>query len=160
MILFAHRGNITGKRPELENTESYITDAIRSSYKVEIDVWYVNNKLYLGHDDPIHRTSIDFLQEHTSELLIHCRNLTTLEFFATHKYNSIFRYFYHTVEKCVLSSYGDIIMHSHANRCVANSIYMLPEILNIEDRYLINCSGICSDVISNYTHLTHLTAYD
>lgn len=156
MILFSHRGNVDGKRPNLENTESYISDAIRSSYKVEIDVWYVHNKLYLGHDDPIHKTSIEFLQEHTSELLIHCKDVNTLEFFSTHKMNSTFRYFYHTVERCVLSSFGDIIMHSHANRCVKNCIYMLPEVLNINDKYLRNCSGICSDIVSSYIHLTAL----
>jgi hypothetical protein len=154
MKLISHRGNILGKIPNLENTESYIIDAIMQGYQVEIDVWSVNRKLYLGHDDPLYKTSVEFLQEHSSDLLIHCRDLKSLEFLYNHKQLSKFRYFYHTTEPAVVSSHGDIIIHSHANRCIKNSIYMLPEILGIKDRYLINCAGICSDVISNYLHLT------
>lgn len=152
MKLIAHRGNINGKNPERENTESYIVNAINASYYVEIDLWVVNNNLYLGHDDPVNKISMDFLREHASHLFIHCRDLKTLEFLSNHEDASKFRYFYHTVEPAVMTNHGEIIMHSHANMCIKNSIYMLPEILGIEDVYLKNCSGICSDVISNYLH--------
>jgi hypothetical protein len=152
-MLIAHRGNINGKNPNLENTESYITDAVNSSYKVEIDVWVINKTLYLGHDDPIYKTSFEFLYENSTNLLVHCKNFNALEFFVNHPHSVKFRYFYHTFEECVLSSYGDIILHSHANKFPKNSIYMLPEVLGINEQYLKNCSGICSDVISSYSYL-------
>lgn len=153
MRLIAHRGNIRGKILHLENTEPYIIDAIAQGYQVEIDMWYVNQTLYLGHDDPLYKTSFEFLHEHSAELLIHCRDLKTLEFMHNDKKLSKFNYFYHVTEPAVISSHGDIIMHSHANRCIDNSIYMLPEILGIKNRYLKKCAGICSDVIFNYVFL-------
>ena len=38
MILIAHRGNIDGPNPEMENNPQYIDKAIDSGYNVEIDV--------------------------------------------------------------------------------------------------------------------------
>jgi hypothetical protein len=153
MRLIAHRGNIRGKIPHLENTEPYIIDAITQGYQVEIDIWYVNQTLYLGHDDPLYKTSFEFLHKYSAKLLIHCRDLKALEFMHNDKKLSKFNYFYHITEPAVISSHGDIIMHSHANRCIDNSIYMLPEILGIKNRYLKKCAGICSDVIFNYVFL-------
>ena len=39
MILIAHRGNIDGPNPELENSLQYIDKAIDSGYNVEVDIW-------------------------------------------------------------------------------------------------------------------------
>ena len=47
MILISHRGNINGKNTEKENHPSYIDEAIKGEYDVEIDVWYVDEKLWL-----------------------------------------------------------------------------------------------------------------
>ena len=52
MLLIAHRGNVSGPRTEFENNPIYIDKAIELGYDVEIDVWFVNNKLFLGHDEP------------------------------------------------------------------------------------------------------------
>jgi hypothetical protein len=52
MKLIAHRGNINGSNPEKENHPDYINEAIKLGHNVEIDVWFINNKFYLGHDDP------------------------------------------------------------------------------------------------------------
>jgi len=52
MKLISHRGNISGVYTDLENTEGYIQKAIDLGYEVEIDVWYKDFKLYLGHDGP------------------------------------------------------------------------------------------------------------
>jgi hypothetical protein len=37
--LYAHRGNLFGPKPELENTPDYIDQAIKFGFKVEVDVW-------------------------------------------------------------------------------------------------------------------------
>lgn len=49
MILISHRGNLMGKT-SYENEPDYIMNAIKEGFDVEIDVWYQNNTLYLGHD--------------------------------------------------------------------------------------------------------------
>ena len=52
MILISNRGNVDGVNLEKENTQSYIQQAIDLGYDVEIDVRYINNKFWLGHDSP------------------------------------------------------------------------------------------------------------
>ena len=52
MILISHRGNIDGVKPTKENSPEYILEAISLGYDVEIDVWKVDGKWFLGHDEP------------------------------------------------------------------------------------------------------------
>ena len=52
MIFISHRGNLTGKNPEKENKPSYISEALNQGYNCEVDVWFVDNKFMLGHDEP------------------------------------------------------------------------------------------------------------
>ena len=52
MILISHRGNTDGKFESWENEPTYIDKAISEGYDVEVDVWFVDNVLYLGHDKP------------------------------------------------------------------------------------------------------------
>jgi hypothetical protein len=47
MILIAHRGNLNGPNKESENMPDYINIAIEKGFYVEIDVWLINNKLFL-----------------------------------------------------------------------------------------------------------------
>ena len=46
----AHRGN-TGGKTEHENRPVYLSNAARDHF-VEVDVWYVDGKIFLGHDEP------------------------------------------------------------------------------------------------------------
>jgi len=78
MILISHRGNITGPNSSLENNPSYILDAIKEGYDVEIDVWLIDNKILLGHDYGQHQVSVDFLKN--NHLWCHAKNLEALEF--------------------------------------------------------------------------------
>ena len=56
MKLISYRGNINGPNPELENAAPYINDAISEGYVVAVDVWLVDDKLYLCNARP-HITS-------------------------------------------------------------------------------------------------------
>jgi hypothetical protein len=47
MIYISHRGNIDGKKPHLENSPSYIDEAIELGYDVEVDLWFVDDKFML-----------------------------------------------------------------------------------------------------------------
>jgi len=53
MRLISHRGNINGKNLERENSFPYIQEALQLGYEVEIDIWVINNEVYLGHDTTI-----------------------------------------------------------------------------------------------------------
>ena len=61
MRIISHRGNVRGRVPGRENAPSYIDCALGNGYDVEIDVWYKNDKLYLGHDAPEHEVDLDYL---------------------------------------------------------------------------------------------------
>ena len=76
MILISHRGNIDGKKPERENSPEYILEAIEFGYHVEVDVWYKDNQLYLGHDGPQYETDVAFLKN--EKLWCHCKNSEAL----------------------------------------------------------------------------------
>ena len=67
--LISHRGNINGCNPKLENTPDYIKDAIHLGYDVEIDIWYSNNTLWLGHDNPEYQIDLHFLLENANKSL-------------------------------------------------------------------------------------------
>jgi len=62
MFLISHRGNINGRIRDKENHPDYIQQAIDLNYYVEIDVWLVDNKLYLGHDGPQYPIKEEFLE--------------------------------------------------------------------------------------------------
>ena len=59
--LISHRGNISGPNISLENDPTYILEALSLGYDCEVDVWLVKKELYLGHDEPTYKTSIEFL---------------------------------------------------------------------------------------------------
>ena len=63
MILISHRGNISGKNSKLENNPDYIIEAKKKGFDVEVDVWFKNNKFYLGHDYPKFEVKQKFLKQ-------------------------------------------------------------------------------------------------
>lgn len=148
MMLISHRGNISGRIEDRENTTDYIIEAIILGYDVEIDLWVINNNLYLGHDDPMYKIDQDFIDSYKKNLWIHCKNQFALSYML--KYKKDYRFFFHENEKYIMTSLGDLIVHAQTNRFPENSVYMIPEVLNIDEKYLKNCKGVCSDNIQKY----------
>jgi len=74
--IIAHRGNIDGKEAKKENNPEYVLSAIISDFDVEIDVWAVDNKWFLGHDFPQYRIDKDFF---TDRMWLHCKNIQAVE---------------------------------------------------------------------------------
>ena len=76
MILISHRGNLNGKDVDNENNPLYIDRALGKGYDVEVDVWYVNGKWYLGHDEPTYEIELDYLKD--NNLWCHAKNIEAL----------------------------------------------------------------------------------
>lgn len=70
----AHRGNTKGKT-EQENHPTYLTVAAKNHF-VEVDVWYVKDKIFLGHDEPTYEVSIHFLKN--EKFFCHAKNIEAL----------------------------------------------------------------------------------
>lgn len=145
MILISHRGNIEGKIEELENRPSYIIQALEQGFDVEIDIRYADGQLWLGHDKPQYRTTLEFLDLYKDMLWIHCKNLEAVTFLRSVNSDSSFNYFWHQTDNVTITSQEYIWAYPGID--CKDSIAVLPEIYNDN---LDNRIGVCSDVINNF----------
>jgi hypothetical protein len=142
MKLISHRGNINGRIIEAENRPDYIDDTIRLGYDVEIDLWVVDGKIYLGHDNFQYEINDKWLNERIDKLWVHCKNIESLNWIK----NTSLHYFWHENDTLTLTSKNYIWAYP-GKQPIVGSIAVMPE-LNDDD--LSDCLGICSDYISNY----------
>ena len=142
MILISHRGNISGPNKLLENTIPYINESL-INYDCEIDLYYINDSLFLGHDYPEHKVDLTWLEDRKYKLWIHCKNLKCLSFFNS---TNDFNYFWHENDKATLTSKGYIWAYP-GMQPIKNSIAVMPEIYG---DILEFSTGICSDYINKY----------
>ena len=145
MKLISHRGNLSGPNPEQENQPEYIAEALQAGYDVEIDVWFVDNKFMLGHDEPQYEFPFELIDQHYPKLWIHCKNIDALS-----KLNELdpngskVNYFWHENDLGVLTSKSYI----WSTNLINNGILVMPELF---DKQPIETTiGICSDYIKNY----------
>jgi hypothetical protein len=143
MILISHRGNINGKKEELENKPQYIDEALSLGYDVEVDVWMIDGVLFLGHDEPQYGINQEWLNSRHEHLWVHCKNIEAIEWF-----NMIggFNYFWHQEDTLTLTS-NEYLWVYPGKQPIKNSISVLPEMFNDD---VSECIGICSDYIKNY----------
>jgi hypothetical protein len=144
MILISHRGNLNGPNEVRENSPYYIMEAIAEGYDVEIDVWHIDNILYLGHDNPQYDIDLKWFQNRISKLWIHCKSIEAIIFFKELQYE--FNYFWHQEDTLTLTSKGYIWAYP-GKQPIKNSIAVMPEIYKDN---ISNVIGICSDYIENY----------
>ena len=104
--IISHRGNIDGPNESLENTQEYIKEAAKK-YRVEIDVWYQDNKFFLGHDSPGEEVDKLFLM--SDAFLVHCKNY---EAFVELKKFSMTEAFFQLEDDVALTTKNRIIFHS------------------------------------------------
>jgi hypothetical protein len=139
-----HRGNNTGPN-SVENNPKKLMKLLKEGYEIEIDLWYRDNKFYLGHDFPEYEIEEGFL-EHNG-LCIHCKYAQTLEFMNTQK--KYLHYFYHTNEDYVLTSKGYIWCYV-GKPALFNSVVVMPEksleTYTYNELLSKNCI-ICSDYV-------------
>lgn len=142
--LIAHRGNINDRIESYENEPCYIDKAIEAGYEVEVDVWYVNNTLYLGHDKPQYGVNFQWFKDRVLDLWIHCKNVEAINYFSDTDYD--FNYFWHENDTITLTSKNYIWVYP-GKQPIEKSIAVMPE---INDDDLSKCIGICSDYIEKY----------
>lgn len=136
MIKIAHRGNTNG--PSIhENQVWYIQEALDKGFDVEIDIWMVAGKLWLGHDSAQYLVDIDFLLLNKPHLWIHCKNLEALQYFASQ--GLLFNYFWHQEDDFTLTSWNWIWTYP------GKEVGDFSIIVDLEGKTEYNCYGICSD---------------
>jgi len=145
MILISHRGNIDEKIVERENHPDYIDTAINLGYDVEIDMWWIDGKTYLGHDVPQYEVNDEWLTKRINKLWVHCKNIELLNWIRS----TTLHYFWHEEDTLTLTSKNQIWAYP-GKQPILGSIAVMPEI-NKDNISL--CIGICSDYIKNYKKL-------
>jgi hypothetical protein len=123
MIIISHRGFLDGNNPKEENNPAQIDKCINSRLNVEIDVWYENQILYLGHDYPAHKISLQWLEDRSNFLWVHCKNLAAIDFFVNRRSN--LNFFFHNNDDYTLTSHNFIWTFPNlpvTNNCVIVSL--------------------------------------
>lgn len=144
MRFIAHRGNIDGKRIDVENSPEYINQALHLGYDVEVDVRCHQGRLYLGHDEPQYEVDISFLRG--SMIWCHAKDLSALSILID---DPEIHCFFHDHDDATLTSEGFVWVYP-GKQLVSRSICVLPELVGKKDTSLLYCAGICSDVIKEY----------
>jgi hypothetical protein len=141
-ILISHRGNLTGKQPELENTPDYINAALTAGFKCEVDVFCHDNKLYLGHDLAQIETSVSYLQQ--DGIIAHAKNLDALAAMLQANIHC----FYHHNDNYTLTSRNWIwAFPGKPGTFVHPCIAVLPENYATD---VTDFDGVCSDFIEQF----------
>jgi len=145
MVYISHRGNINGSNPLEENKPNYIDKTLNMEYDVEIDLWFIENKLYFGHDKPTYLIKDSWIKARNEKLWIHCKNTNCLNYLQSTDLN----YFWHEKDTVTLTSKKYIWAYP-GKQIIKNSIAVMPEIF---DDNITECIGICSDHIEKYKRL-------
>lgn len=143
MKLISHRGNLNGPNPNKENDPQYITDTLKLGYDVEIDVWYIDKKFYLGHDYAKYEIDIEFLLN--EKLWCHSKNLDALN----EMLNNGIRCFWHQNDDFTLTSDGFIWTYPNKQTTIKSIIVCLDDTLpnNLNKN---NIYGICGDNVGSW----------
>lgn len=136
MRFIAHRANLYGPNPETENTLESIQKCIELDFDFEIDLWVIDDELFLGHDKPQYKIDKDaFLDvEFRRRAWVHCKNLEALVWCnETVNEELWFDFFWHDKDEYTLTA-SNIIWCNIGKFAGKNSVLLLPEQLDIEER--------------------------
>ena len=142
-ILIAHRGNVNGEVPELENSPIYVRDALYLGFNIEIDVWSLNKNFYLGHDKVTYHLSLNdmsLLQD--KRTWCHAKNVKAL----SDLLQMGAQCFWHQNDDVVLTSNG-YIWSLPTSELYEKSIIVE---LGVKSHHVGKSYGICSDFIATY----------
>ena len=140
MKFISHRGNMNGSNPEEENRPDYIAGAWEIGYEVEIDVWKMGEKWFLGHDNPEHEVDLKFLQN--ERLLCHAKNLEALDHILM---LGDIHCFWHQEDHYTITSEGYIVSYP-GYAVTPRTICMKPELQSHTNLHEI-AYAICSDYV-------------
>lgn len=145
MIYIAHRGLFKGPDKNLENHPGQVMLALEQGYQCEIDVRLVNNKFYLGHDEPLYEIDEYWLRD--SNLWIHCKDKESLHWFYKCTFWS-YNYFWHENDQYTLTSKGFVWTHPNSD-LLSTSIMVMPEHVDntLNNAIEAKCFAICSDYV-------------
>ena len=133
MLLISHRGNLDGREPERENSPDFILEAVNAGFDVEVDVWSLNSKLFLGHDAPQYKIEQEWLTD--LPLWCHAKNEEALSVLLSLNMHC----FWHEKDRFTLTSKG--IPWCYPNNYLPNGIVVMEN----DSLPNVTVEGICTD---------------
>lgn len=150
MRIIAHRGNVSGPQPDLENRPEYIEAAIRLGFDVEVDIWRSNDQLSLGHDRPEFPIDERFLLEWHDKLWIHAKNIQGLTYcLGLSQAPQTLNVFAHQSDEFVVTS-GGFVWTSPGKELSVRSVALQFEQMSQVPSGIV---GLCTDYASFYDNL-------
>ena len=142
MILISHRGYIDGEDPLFENNPVQIKRLLKMGIEVEIDVWYIDGRYFLGHDDPKYQIQESFLKQ--EGLWCHAKNKDALERMLA----SDIHCFWHQVDDYTITSRGYIWAYPSKETSGKNTVFLFPEKYPDIDEQKYDY--VCTDYVTKY----------
>ena len=149
MKIISHRGNINGPVLDRENRPSYIDCALQLGYDVEVDIRFINNKFWLGHDTANYEVNTIWIMKRKENLWFHCKDLTSAV--ELERLDPTINKFCHISDPYVIVSTGKLWVHDLSldlnNMCII-PLLSLDDINNNNNNNLIynkNIYGVCTD---------------
>jgi len=149
LIIIAHRGNLDGPNSN-ENSPTQIDTAIQQNFDCEIDLWEIDQYLYLGHDFGMYKVTLDWILARKDKLWIHCKNYSCLKLFMSLESLGL-NFFWHQNDDYTLTSKKKIWVYP-GQILLDGSIAVLPENFteNENSNLLSRCFAICTDFALEY----------
>jgi len=145
MKIISHRGNINGPITEKENRPSYIDSAIQLGYEVEVDLRYINNEFWLGHDIPQYRIESQWMELRSENIWFHCKDINSA--IELTKLNNKYKFFCHTQDDYVITSNNKLWVHNLSNIITNECIIPLIDLSDINDYTNDEPYAICTDYV-------------
>ncbi|MGD0340518.1 MAG: hypothetical protein ABSA76_02255 [Bacteroidales bacterium] len=140
-VIISHRGNLNGPNPVEENNPTKVMGVIAQGFDVEVDLWYLPEGIFLGHDAPKYKVDYWFLIN--KHLWIHCKNVKAIACLSEDERLNLF---YHT-EGATYTSKGYLI--TEPGKSVGyKSIACMPEL--VKDWDIREAYGVCTDYPLKY----------
>ena len=119
----------------------------------EIQIWKINNELYLGHDQPTYNILFSFLQRYNKKLWIHCKNTEALVRLS----DTRLHYFWHQTDCYTLTSKAVPWVYP-GKPLFENAVCVMPEeTMDLSETKHLKVYGICSDYIQEILKIRNLT---
>ena len=143
MIVISHRGNLTGKNLDTENTVKQLELVMSKNIPVEVDVRNIFGQWYLGHDQHDNKIDVQFLLQNKDMMWCHAKNIEALE-----KMLDIgLHCFWHQTDEYTLTSKG--IVWAYPSFYTSVGILVMPS-KDFIDNLNRPIYGLCVDDPINY----------
>jgi hypothetical protein len=134
---------LEGPDPSIENLPSQVEYVLSQGIDVEIDVWYVEEQFWLGHDNPQYLVKEEFLLK--EGLWCHAKNWQALEQLLRIGVHC----FWHQEDDYTLTSKSIVWVYPR-KFLFKDSVCVMPESTAFSLDEISKCMGVCTDFVFEY----------